>query len=148
MILTMMTSSNENISCVTGPLCGEVTGPREFLTQRPVTRNFDVFFDLRLNKRLSKQPWGCWFETPSWSLWRQCNDDSMNLPVWTLWRPRGFSYKSWTGHLQSHHNLHIVTSKYNNTVHYRDCVYEFDLFICYIDDAIRASWRLKSSATK
>ena len=30
-----------------------VTG--EFPTQRPVTRNFDVFFDLRLNKRLSKQ---------------------------------------------------------------------------------------------
>ena len=26
------------------------------------------------NKRLSKQPWGWWFETPSWSLWRQCND--------------------------------------------------------------------------
>ena len=23
--------------------------------QRPVTRSFDVFFDLRLNKRLSKQ---------------------------------------------------------------------------------------------
>ena len=46
----------------------------EFPTQRPVTRSFDVFFDLRLNKRLSKQPWGWWFETPSWSLWRQCND--------------------------------------------------------------------------
>ena len=42
-------------------------------TQRPVTRSFDVFFDLRLNKRLSKQPWGWWFETPPWSLWRQCN---------------------------------------------------------------------------
>ena len=42
-------------------------------TQRPVTRSFDVFFDLRLNKRSSKQPWGWWFETPSWSLWRQCN---------------------------------------------------------------------------
>ena len=41
--------------------------------QRPVTRSFDVFFDLRLNKRLSKQLWGWWFETPSWSLWRQCN---------------------------------------------------------------------------
>ena len=26
-----------------------------FPSQRPVTRNFDVFFDLRLNKRLSKQ---------------------------------------------------------------------------------------------
>ena len=30
-----------------------VTG--EFPTQRPVTRSFDVFYDLRLNKRLSKQ---------------------------------------------------------------------------------------------
>ena len=48
-----------------------VTG--EFPSQRPVTRSFDVFFDLRLNKRLSKQQWGWWFETPSWSLWRHCN---------------------------------------------------------------------------
>ena len=69
----MMTSSNGNIFRVTGPLCGEFTGPGEFPTQRPVTRSFDVFFDLRLNKRLSKQWWGWWFETPSWSLWRQCN---------------------------------------------------------------------------
>ena len=55
------------------PLDGEFTGPGEFPTQMPVMRSFDVFFDLRLNKRLSKQPWGWWFETPSWSLWRQCN---------------------------------------------------------------------------
>ena len=41
-------------------------------TQRPVTRSFDVFFDLRLNKRLSKQSWGWWFETPSRPLWRHC----------------------------------------------------------------------------
>ena len=27
-----------------------------------------------LNKRLSKQPWGWWFETQSRSLWRHCND--------------------------------------------------------------------------
>ena len=32
-----------------------VTG--EFPSQRPVTRSFDVFFDLRMNKRLSEQPW-------------------------------------------------------------------------------------------
>ena len=44
-----------------------VTG--EFLTQRPVTWRLDVFFDLPLNKRLSKQSWGWWFETPSRSLW-------------------------------------------------------------------------------
>ena len=71
--ITMMTSSNGNIFRVTGPLCGEFTGPGEFPTQRPVTRTFDGFFDLRLNKRLSKQPLGWWFETPSWSLWCHCN---------------------------------------------------------------------------
>ena len=59
----MMTSSNGSIFRVTGPLCGEFTGPGEFPAQRPVTRSFDVFFDLRQNKRLSKQPWGWWFET-------------------------------------------------------------------------------------
>ena len=46
----------------------------EFPAQRPVTRSFDVFFDLRLNKRLSKQSWGWWFETPPCSLWRHCNE--------------------------------------------------------------------------
>ena len=72
----MMTSSNGNIFRVTGPLCGEFTGPGKFPTQRPVTRSFDVFFDLRLNKRLSKQSWGWWSETPSSSLWRHRNDPS------------------------------------------------------------------------
>ena len=48
-----------------------VTG--EFPAQRPVTRSFDVFFDLRLNRQLSKQ-WGrWWFETLPRSLWRHCN---------------------------------------------------------------------------
>ena len=48
-----------------------VTG--EFPTQRPVTRSFDVYFDLRPNERLSKQWWGWWFETLSRSLWRHRN---------------------------------------------------------------------------
>ena len=48
-----------------------VTG--EFPAQRPVTRSFGVFFDLRLNKRSSIQSWGWWFETPRRPLWRHCN---------------------------------------------------------------------------
>ena len=44
----------------------------EFPAQRPVTRRFDVFFDLRLNKPLSKQSWGWCSETPSSPLC-QCN---------------------------------------------------------------------------
>ena len=70
----MMTSSNGNILRVTGPLCEEFTGDRWIPpAQRPVTRSFDIFFDLRLNKRLSKQSCGWWFETPSGSSWRHCN---------------------------------------------------------------------------
>ena len=37
--------------------------------QRPVTRSFNVFFEPRLNKRLSKS-WGWWFDTKSRLLWR------------------------------------------------------------------------------
>ena len=73
MSLAMMPSSNGNIFRVTGPLCGEFTGPGEFPTQRPVTRSFDVFFDLRPNKRLSKQWRGWWFETLSRPFWRHRN---------------------------------------------------------------------------
>ena len=53
-----------------------VTG--EFPAQRPVMRSFDVFFDRHLNKRLSKQSWGWWFETPSCSLWCHCNGNYLN----------------------------------------------------------------------
>ena len=52
----------------------------EFPAQGPVARSFDVFFDLRLNKRLNKQSWGWSFETPSRSLWRHCCE----------WRHMGF----------------------------------------------------------
>ena len=45
----------------------------EFLSQRPVTRTFDVFFGVRLIKRLSNQSRGRWFETPWRSLWRRNN---------------------------------------------------------------------------
>ena len=41
-----------------------------FPSQMPVTRSFDVFFDLRLNKLSSKQSTRRWFETPSGSLLR------------------------------------------------------------------------------
>ena len=45
----------------------------EFPAQSPVTRSFDVLFDLRLNKRLSKHAWTWWSQTPSRSLCRHCN---------------------------------------------------------------------------
>ena len=47
----MMRLSNKNIFRVTGPLCGKSPVTGEFPSQRSVKRSFDIFFDLRMNKR-------------------------------------------------------------------------------------------------
>ena len=72
--------------------------PGEFPSQRPVTRSIDVFFDLRLNNRLSKQSCGWWFETLSRPLWRQCN--AMAL------------YNCVSGNLWGHHPPDMITVWY------------------------------------
>ena len=67
--------------CALLAICaGNSPVPGEFPTQKPVTRSFDVYFDLRPNKRLSKQSWGWWFETLSCSLWRHRN--GMRILPW------------------------------------------------------------------
>ena len=63
----------ETFSALLALCVGNSPATGEFPTQRPVTRNFDVFFHLCPNKRLSKQSWGWWLVTRSRSLWRYCN---------------------------------------------------------------------------
>ena len=58
----------------------------EFPSQRPVTRSFDVFFDLRLHEWLSKQPLDWWFETPSCPWWRNCKD------IWCVYSEHKLSW--------------------------------------------------------
>ena len=70
----------ETFSALLAICAGNSPVPGEFPAQRPVTRNFDVSFDLRLNNRLSKQSWGWWFEMLSRPLWRHCYVDS----VWPI----------------------------------------------------------------
>ena len=74
----MLMSSTGNISALLALCVGNSPVTGEFPAQRPVTRSSDVFLDLHLNERLSKQPWGWWMETPSWSLWRPCNVNIKN----------------------------------------------------------------------
>ena len=66
----------ETLSALLAICAGNSPVPGEFPAQRPVTRSFHVFFDLRLNKALSKKSWGWWFETLSRPLWRHCNVDT------------------------------------------------------------------------
>ena len=63
----------ETFSALLAICAGNSPVSGEFPTQRPMTRSFDVFFDLRLNKRLSRQSWGWWLETLSHPLWRHRN---------------------------------------------------------------------------
>ena len=58
-------------------------------TQRPVTRSFDVFFDLLPNERLRKQSWGWRFETLSRSLWRHCNVMLWHYMISLILLPQG-----------------------------------------------------------
>ena len=53
-----------------------------FPSQRPVTWSFHAYFDLRLNKWLTKQPGRRRFDTPSRSVWRHCNDICNFIFAW------------------------------------------------------------------
>ena len=69
----------ETFSALLAICAGNSPGTGEFPTQRPVTRSFDVYFDLRLNKRLCKQSGGWWFETLLCPLWRHSNEIKQNV---------------------------------------------------------------------
>ena len=77
----------ETFSVLLALCAGNSPVPGKFPAHRPVTRSFDIFFDLRLNKRLSKQSWGWWFEMPPWSLWRHCNVTTNSDTSGTAWAP-------------------------------------------------------------
>ena len=55
----------ETFSALRTICAGNSPVPGDFPTQRPVTRSFDVYFDLRPSKRFSKQSWGWCFMTSS-----------------------------------------------------------------------------------
>ena len=79
-----------------------VTG--EFPAGRPVTRSFGVFFDVHLNKQLSKQSRRRWYETPSHSLYRHSNV----TPVYILqasFRRSGRSYDCFSVYLATLKNI-------------------------------------------
>ena len=108
----------ETFSVLLTICAGNSPVPDEFPTQRPVTRSFDVFFDLRPNKRLSKQSWGWWFDTPSRPLWRHRNG-LLTSPIyhvtvirkWLIFRMAPFwGQKSFTSY-KKNHGLVSVSNK-------------------------------------
>ena len=92
-----------------------VTGSSELSAQRPVTRSFDVFFDLHPNKQLSKQWWGWWFEMQSCPLWRHRNARDIWDRLLQMWRKLKliFSCSKFPKHVS---NVHWVIIFSNETL--------------------------------
>ena len=78
--VNMLTSSNGNIFRITGAFCGEFTGHRwiPLAKASDAELGYFLFFNIRLNKRLSKQSRDQWLEVPSDSSWRHCNDTTLH----------------------------------------------------------------------
>ena len=89
-----MTSSNGNIFRVTGHLCGEITSPWSIPRTKASDAELWCFFDLRLNKRLSKQSRGWWFETPSRPLWHHYNERWLGFRIQATLQTK-FTCKWW-----------------------------------------------------
>ena len=68
-LFTWLRHQMETFSALLAICAGNSPVTSGFPAQRPVTRSFEFFFELRPNKRLSKQSLGWWFETPTRSLW-------------------------------------------------------------------------------
>ena len=100
----------ETFSALLAICAGNSQVSGDFPAQRSVTRSFDVFFDQHPNKRLSKQWWGWWFETPSCPLWRHRNDTSKYL-FHIMGPARVFKEK-----VKSKHNMYRKTFKIRFTV--------------------------------
>ena len=73
LIISWWRHQMETFSALLAICAGKSPVSGEFPAQRPVTRSFDVFFDVRLIKRLSKHSRGWWFGTLSHPLWRHRN---------------------------------------------------------------------------
>ena len=102
----------ETFSALLAICAGNSPVSGEFPAQRPVTRAFDVSFDLRLNKRLSKQSWGWWLEMISCSLWRQSNVIAL------LWKfDSDIHFKKVTTHI-----MYTIVSKEGRF--YETCCYD------------------------
>ena len=96
-------------------------------TSRPVTQSFDVFFDLPLNKRLSKQSWGWWFEMPSCSLWHHCSE-------WNTSQKSGkwFLLNYWNWHTDGWSNRQILVTTKTQAIKKNKNIFLF----CFVFDCI------------
>ena len=120
----------ETISALMAICAGNSPVHGEFSAQRPMTRSFDVFFDLRLNKRLSKQSRGWWFETLSRPLWRHRNDKP-SIWCFLLAIIIGITYLKQATGLDAYASRVKCPARYVSHLH-EIFIYIYELFIAFV----------------
>ena len=125
----------ETFSALLAICAGNSPVPGEFPAQRPVTRSFDVFFDLHPNKRLSKQWWGWWFGTLSCPLWRHRNaSHKWNSHKWNSFCIDFILYSLWSNfsHWQIYRYLFDNSGEASNETFVKMIIFPFQcLWSCY-----------------
>ena len=74
-------TSGYSLMAIHGYNCIHLSQRAECSNHGGLITHVDNRYDLRLNKRLSKQSWGWWFETLSRPLWRHCNVYANSIPL-------------------------------------------------------------------
>ena len=100
---------------------------------------FMFLFDLRLNKRLSKQWWGWWFETQSCPLWRHCSDyrnDTALRPCY-LYLRNACTGKTTSSYWEDFDFVSLVTALWSRMrfwlTPWRNFLYTFELDVILVD---------------
>ena len=109
-----MTSSNGNTCRVTGPSCGNIPVTGELPSERWVTQNFGVFFDLPLNRRLNKQSRRRRLEMPSRS--RSFWHHYRVVGLWDSNNISGSTFVCWRRNFQ----MHVHRDWVSDSFHYSD----------------------------
>ena len=122
-----------------------------FPSQMPVTRKFNVFFDLRLDKRLNKQSRRWWFETPSRSYWRWCNENfSISCSSWDIAKNNQFTNRGivhrtdllkrqWWMNAHPHKVWHMITHGFP---YFNACLSSH--IYCFMLDIMNSLWPRRS----
>ena len=122
----------ETFSALLAICAGNSPVSGEFPAQRPVTRSFDIFFDVRLIKRLSKHSRGWWFETLSHPLWRHRNGIN-HLHVWQISQRYRKSELIAIGRKLPHNSVIAILGKFSENLVKNVCNIVFAATKCVIE---------------
>ena len=130
-IFTWRRHQMETFSALLALCAGNSPVTGEFPSQRPVTQSFEIFFDVRLNKRMIKKSIRRWIETKLRSLCRYCNDMQRVVKTFDVHMHEQWQRCCWYA---SNHSVMMADLRLCKIVRYSSCqrqMLSFDALCCF-----------------